>query len=204
MAVDKKFRHVTTPMEEPYPNNLEDPNADGDFKSACNMWVGKLLYLSRMTRADLATAVGRLSRYMHKWNKYADHSLHRLMQYIDHHQDYQLVFTIEVGKRYVLRLYVDADHAGDISTSKSTTGAVLYIASEDESTWCPIIWWSKRQGATAWSSGEAELVALSEAVRPAIKLQLLSSAISGREMPMQVRDDSSACIGAVRKRYSEI
>ena len=65
------------------------------------------------------------------------------------------------------------------------------------------------QRATAWSSGEAELVAMGEGVRPALRNQLICEGVAGRDLEHDAPDlehdapdDASATIGAVRKGYS--
>ena len=66
--------------------------------------------------------------------------------------------------------FVGADFAGlwnvecnnDPLSSKSRTGFVMFIAN------CPVIWQSKLQVETAMSTAEAEVVALSQAMRELI------------------------------------
>eukprot|EP00969_Alexandrium_andersonii_P148981 6587605-Alexandrium_andersonii.AAC.1 len=61
-------------------------------------------------------------------------------------------------------LFVDADHAGEKATSRSTSGGVVFLEAAGGFR-CPIGWRSKRQSCTAASTGEAEIVAKSEGAR---------------------------------------
>ena len=208
MPLDKKFRHVSTPMCGESLSMVDDPNSEGRYASEAAKYAGKLLYLCRMTRPDLSTAVCRMSRHLHKWDKFADAILHRIIQYMDHYTEYHLEYIIEENMPWSMLLYVDADHNGDPTTSKSTTGFVMYIISKGGDTRAAITWGSKRQTSTAWSSGEAEVVALAEATRPSIKLQLLCRGImhgtQEKNVFMDVQCDAEAAIGAVRKGYSSM
>jgi len=61
------------------------------------------------------------------------------------------------GKGFVIRCYVDADHAGDSVTRKSRTGFVVYLNN------APVYWYSKRQGSIESSTYQAEFTAMKEA-----------------------------------------
>ena len=157
-----------------------------------------------MTRGDIAQAVGRLSRQLCSWTQYTDHSLKRLMCYLDTHDSYDLQVRVEENMSWYLRVYVDSDHAGDPLSAKSTTGIATFVTSTDGDTHGAISWQSKRQTATPWSSGEAEVVALSEAARPALIHQLITEGIRNQPTHVEFCDDSSACIGAVNKGFSSM
>ena len=58
-----------------------------------------------------------------------------------------------------LKLYVDADFAGDREDTKSTSGGFLALAGDN--TFFPLAWVSKKQTSTSKSTAEAELVSLS-------------------------------------------
>ena len=61
------------------------------------------------------------------------------------------------GKPFVIRCFVDADHAGDAVTRKSRTGFIVYLNN------APIYWYSKRQGSVESSTYQAEFTAMKEA-----------------------------------------
>ena len=61
--------------------------------------------------------------------------------------------------------YTDADHAGEVATSHSTSGACLFIMGTSCKMRCLIGWRSTKQSVTAFSTGEAEAVATAALVK---------------------------------------
>ena len=61
------------------------------------------------------------------------------------------------GEGFVIRCYVDADHAGDAVTRRSRTGFIVFLNN------APIYWYSKRQGSVESSTYQAEFTAMKEA-----------------------------------------
>jgi len=61
------------------------------------------------------------------------------------------------GKGFVIRCFVDADHAGDEITRRSRTGFIVYLNN------APVYWHSKRQGSVESSTYQAEFTAMREA-----------------------------------------
>lgn len=62
-----------------------------------------------------------------------------------------------LGKGFVIRCFVDADHAGDEITRRSRTGFIVYLNN------APVYWYSKRQGSVESSTYQAEFTAMREA-----------------------------------------
>ena len=58
------------------------------------------------------------------------------------------------GMGFVMRAYVDADHAGDTITRRSRTGFLVYLKS------APIYWTSKKQASVETSSFGSEFIAM--------------------------------------------
>jgi hypothetical protein len=65
------------------------------------------------------------------------------------------------GKEVIIRVFVDADHAGEKLTRRSRTGFLIYV------NMAPIIWYSKRQGTVETAVFGAEFVAMKNATEAA-------------------------------------
>ena len=61
------------------------------------------------------------------------------------------------GLGFVMRAYVDADHAGDSVTRRSRTGFIVYLNS------APVYWLSKKQTGIETSSFGSEFIAMKQA-----------------------------------------
>ena len=59
-----------------------------------------------------------------------------------------------LGKSVLIRVYVDANHAGNLANRRSHSGIIIYVNN------APIMWFSKRQNTVESSSFGSELVAL--------------------------------------------
>ena len=173
-----KLRYVSTPGMDYLPEGI-DLEQEGVFSDRCAKCIGKLMYLHRGSRFDITQVVARESRYLTKWKKLDDAKLHRLMQYLDNHLEYAAVATVDSRDLGSVRyeLYVDADHAGEAMDSKSTGGA-FHVLVGDHGTWFPLEWASKKQGVTAHSSAESELVALCDHTKVVLKHYEVTDALS--------------------------
>ena len=60
------------------------------------------------------------------------------------------------GMGFVIRSYVDADHAGDTITRRSRTGFLVYLNS------APVYWMSKKQTSVETSSFGSEFIAMKQ------------------------------------------
>jgi hypothetical protein len=140
-------------------SNDEDLEAEGEMKDRAPAYVGKLLWLSRTTRPDIAFAAGFIGRMVHRWTRFADRCLARVMQYLFSHRDFVLRYncksTTQLMDAIHLKIFCDADHAN--SGAKSTSGLACLLKSEDKAEL--VHWSSKLQTSTATSSTEAELIA---------------------------------------------
>ncbi|KAI5454317.1 hypothetical protein NCC49_004374 [Naganishia albida] len=124
--------------------------------------IGKLNWIARGTRPDIAFAVSHLARFcssyqLEHWNA----CLHLLkylkgtrQAYLEYHQQES---TVPFG-------YSDADWTQNKGDRKSVTGFIFNMAG------APITWSSKGQATIALSSTEAEYVALSATTREALWL----------------------------------
>ena len=123
-----------------------------------NSIIGGLQYLANNTRPDIAFAVNHLARFLN--NPSAEHisAARRILRYIAKHPDKGITFT-RSNEKPILEAYSDADFAADPSTSRSTSGTLIRLASG------PIFWKSHLQREVVLSTTEAEYLAATETCR---------------------------------------
>lgn len=154
--------------------------------------VGSLMYIMVVSRPDLASSVGILSRRLDNPQDEDIRLVKRVFRYLKGTVDLKLY----LGGKYddqVLKAYVDADWAGDSSDRKSTSG---YLTKINHST---VIWCSKKQATVAISTAEAEYVAAAIAIQDVIWLRSLLSTLGyGQVGPTEVLEDNQACIAMAK------
>lgn len=150
----KAFIPLNDPDERyPYiPAEDQDPRYITRYRSV----VGATSYLALATRPEIAFTVNSLSRFCsspqeHHW-AYASY----LLRYLNRSQNRGLVID---PQDEIIRIYADADFAGDIDSRKSTSGVLVTFGG------APITWASKKQTVIALSTAEAEYIALAEAIK---------------------------------------
>jgi hypothetical protein len=201
---EKNISAARTPYlpENFSPSGEEMP---GIFAKTCSSHLMKLLFAARLARPDIVVAITRLASKVTCWNKSHDRALRRLMQYVHHNADLELVGSLssEDLDTAVLVMSPDADLANDLETSKSTSGLWLELQSQDGHRSWPLAWRSKRQGSTASSTCEAEMISLATALKSEVlpMLELLEAAL-GREMRLICLEDNTQCIQAATTGYS--
>ena len=153
--------------------HLEEPEAEisWNYRSV----IGKLNYLEKSTRPDLAYSVHQCARFMESPKKSHAAAVEHIGRYLLGSREKGLV--LKPKKKKCLENYVDADFCGnwnkmwaseDAITAKSRTGFIVMYAG------CPITWCSKLQTMVALSTTEAEYIALSHSLREVIPMiQLL-------------------------------
>ena len=135
--------------------------------------IGKLNFLEKSTRSDIAYAVHQCARFSSDPRKPHGDAVTWTGRYLKSTKDQGLVLR---PTKQSFEVYADSDFAGawnkedapdDPDTARSRTGYVIFYAG------CPIVWKSKMQTTIALSTTEAELLSMSEALREAIYLMNL-------------------------------
>ena len=121
--------------------------------------IGCLTYAMTISRPDLATAVGIMSKFMSKPGQSHWKGVKRVQRYIKRSLNVGLKFDASNQTSVDVIGFTDADWAGDIIERKSTSGYVFQICGG------AVSWRSKRQEIVALSSTEAEYIALSFAAQ---------------------------------------
>eukprot|EP00971_Amphidinium_carterae_P338860 6476389-Amphidinium_carterae.3 len=187
-------------------NSEENRNEieSGKFSESAASHVASLLYIARMARPDLLVAVTRLTRYVSKWTRIHDVALIRLFGYIKGSLGHRLKFQLERGKPFESHVWSDADLCGDPTDTKSTSGVWVELRSVGSDACWPIAWASKRQGASAFSTCESEVVAMSFALREeGLPLLNLVATLIGHDVSLICKEDNQQAIAAINRGYSK-
>jgi hypothetical protein len=135
--------------------------------------VGSLRYLAH-TRPDLVFSVGYVSRFMQRPTMEHQQAVKRIIRYVAGTLDHGLFYPMCPWEAHFVG-HRDSDHAGDIDTSKSTSGILFFLGK------CLVSWQSVKQQVVALSSCEAEYIAASTASTQAIWLARLLGDLLGRD-----------------------
>lgn len=145
-----------------------EPAASTEF----HYWsiIGKLNYLQKSTRPDLAFAVHNAARHSANSRELHIKAVHQICQYLAGTADKGMTCKV---KKQGFRVYVNANNTAkdDPRTAHSRTGFVITYAN------CPILWLSKLQTQKALSTTEAKYLALSEALWHTIPLLELTKEV---------------------------
>jgi hypothetical protein len=190
-------------LEEDFvPQDMDTP---GKHAATASSHLMKLLFAARLCRPDILVAITRLASKVSTWGTCHDRALMRLFQYIEHHPGVLLTGSLRStdAADCVLAMSPDADLAGDMETTKSTSGLWLEVRSADGERCWPLAWRSKRQGSTASSTCEAEYISLHDGLKKEAlpMVDMFSQALS-RPMGLLCLEDNTQCIAAVKKGYS--
>jgi hypothetical protein len=88
--------------------------------------VGSLCYLA-YRRPDLTFSVGYVSRLMQRLTMEHQQAVKRIIRYVAGTLDHGLHYSRCLGEAHLVE-YSDSDHAGDIDTSKSTSGILFFFS----------------------------------------------------------------------------
>ena len=163
-----------------------------------NKILGMLIWLTTCTRTDIAYAVNQLSRFANAPRLIHWKAMKRLLRYLKGMPDLGLQYTKDGNSEVVG--YSDADWGGR-ADRKSTSGVCFTLAG------CAIYWRSRTQRVVALSTAEAELIALTEAVKEAMHIGYLSREFTPgakKQQPLFIYcDNQAAIIISSETRFSE-
>jgi hypothetical protein len=116
----------------------------------------------------------------------------RIIRYVAGTLDHDLYYPRCPGEAHLIG-YSDSNHAGDIDTSKSTSGVLFFFGK------CLVSWQSVKQQVVALSSCEVEYIATSTASTQAIWLVRLLSDLLGRDTEaVELRVDSKSALALAK------
>ncbi len=183
----------TTPALSSVLLNEDHEGAPFDESFHYRSIIGKLNYLEKSTRPELAYAVHQCARFCTEPKRSHAEAVKRIGRYLLANKERGIVLQ---PQQETFDCWVDASHAGkwskmnaasDPTTAKSRTGYVIMFAG------CPLIWASKLQTEIALSSTEAEYIALSTATREIIPLMDFLKEAIGKGIPVDVHDAAIHC-----------
>jgi hypothetical protein len=175
LRLDATSKIIATPAMDKLKSCETDDAFDNhfDYRSI----IGKLNFLEKSTRPDIAFATHQCARYCSFPQATHGYAVKRIGRYLLGTKDKGIIFK---PTNHSFHCWADADFAGmwqdgnsgdhedDPNMSKSRTGYTITLGS------CPLIWASKLQTEIALSTTEAEYIALSQALRETIPLMELA------------------------------
>ena len=181
---------ISTPMEALTISALDCPTPHSDEWKRMQtvpyrQCVGRLTYLSRSSRPDIAYSVSVVNRYLHNPGERHWSAVKRILRYLKGTSIFELrlqplslkIFASTCDRSSSLEGptklsgNTDADWGGNIDNAKSTSGYAFYIGSS------LVSWASKAQPTTATSSTHAEYIAAYHATAECIWLRSFLSAL---------------------------
>jgi hypothetical protein len=153
--------------------------------------VGSLRYLAH-TRPGLAFSVSYISRFMQRPTTEHQQAVKRIIHYVAGTLDHGLYYPRCPGEAHIVR-YSNSDHAGDIDTSKSTSGILFFFGK------CLVSWQSVKQQVVALSSCEAEYIAVFTSSTQVFWLvRLLSDLLDRDTGAVELRLDSKSALALAK------
>ena len=200
--------NVPSPWQEPGVEECHNPEyaSPGVFAGCSASLFMKLLFAARMVRLDVQWIVIVLSRYTTRWTRLQDKWMCRLFGYLMNQANLRLRSIVNTSDLMTvcLRAVPDADLAGALDTTKSTSGGVLYLCGPG-GTSVPLEWFSKKQGSTANSTTEAELTSANKMLREHELPQLiLWESLLGRPLDAYLMEDNMSTIIVIKAGYSPV
>lgn len=156
--------------------------------------IGKLNFLEKSTRPDIAYAVHQCARFSSDPKKIHYDAVMYLGRYLKGTRSEGIIINPRLTNSF--EVWADADWSGnwiketaeyDPSTAKSRTGYTILLSG------CPIVWASKLQTQIALSSCEAEYICLSQALRETIPLMRMIQELKDREFLDEYMTPSVHC-----------
>jgi hypothetical protein len=164
----KSFQPFTICTRTPIAStNLVSNPSDGSMDKEYLSRIGCLLYLAQGSRPNITFAVHFLARSCMKPDKNHWVALNHLISYIHYSAGLNLPIVASKPFETGIETFVDANWGGELS--RSVHGFI-------STAWgTPISWSSKRQTCVAWSTCQAEYMALSFASQDACTLSSVLS-----------------------------
>jgi hypothetical protein len=154
-----KQKNVSTPSSREESDYHKHVNGKVPYREA----MSSLIYLAAATRPDIAFVVNKAARVMDRPAEKDWNNVKRIFRYLRSTGNYGLRPPGE------LKVFSDADFAGDKVTRRSTTGVIAIVANG------AVSWTSQLQKTTALLTTEAEIIAASEGAKELVWLKRLLS-----------------------------
>jgi transposase InsO family protein len=177
---------ASTPLPLGFTLNKLDKTPAECEKLPFRQAIGKLLYISRATRPDLAYTVHHLSTFLNAYDHSHWEGVKHVLRYLQGTRN--LTITYSMSGNYFPQAYCDADWGNNPNTRKSVTGYLFKFADG------PITWSSKAQSIVALSSTEAELNALSETAKQALYIRKFFIPLGITPRPLDIQNDNQSAI----------
>ena len=113
--------------------------------------IGKLQYLVH-TIPNITLEVGIVARFLTKPRENHMMAIKRILRYLKGTKDYGLWYKL--GGNLDLKVFTDADWAGNLDDKKRTSGGAFFLGKR------LVSWTSKKQNCTSQSTTEVEYVAV--------------------------------------------
>lgn len=187
----KKFgfdegKAVSTPTStngKPSPLGTDKLDSATPYREA----VGSLMYAAVTTRIDIMHSVSMVSRNLQEPTEENWIVVKRIFRYLRGRENLGITYSRKNNKG--LLVYCDADFAGGIDTSRSTTGMVMCYGG------APIQWKSQRQTLVTLSSTEAEYVSMCSTIKELIWIRRFAQELKIiDERPTKILCDNESAI----------
>lgn len=183
---------VSTPIAPPKKNLQALVNESSAYSNfPYREVIGSLLYLSCKTRPDLAYAVNYESRSMEKPTSLDISNVKRTLRYLNGHQKDGIFYSSKT-KDCELIAYSDADFAGDLVKSKSTSGYIILYGGG------PVSWCSRKQSVVAQSTTEAEYTAAAQCCQEMKYIKAFLHELLGEQIQMTLYVDNQSAIQMIK------
>jgi hypothetical protein len=167
LPMDFHFRALNSAYAESVDDTVPS-NAD-----IYNELVGKLMWLSNVSRPDITWAVNQCARYRQNPSVAHYKATQYICRYLNATHDYGLLF--QGSSEYSMTGYCDASHHSCVDTARSCTGMAFLIGST------VIAYQSKMQPSIALSTAESEYMAMSPCIKHAVWLNRIFTDISSMQ-----------------------
>lgn len=145
--------------------------------------IGGLMYLSVLTRPDIAFCISYLSQFNKCYTNNHWSYAKRVLKYLKKTKKYCLKYTKMEGQ---IEGFVDADWGSNTLDRRSYTGFCFLMSGS------AISWESRKQRTVALSSMEAEYMAIAEASKESIYLRSLMYELTGNLCTVNLYNDSQS------------